>query len=100
MRKMLFTALLALCAIFPGEVCANSAFSVNQSITVSASTDNIDPALLDRIFEAYAEANECSCNEARQQYEEGDLVIEKVMDGYVARSAEGNGIILVLGDEA
>ena len=95
MRKVLFIALVALCASFPGEVCANH-YSPNFSVVSPPS--NLDEATVERVLEAVACETGTCIHELRTQYADGTLLIEKAEDGnYAVSQADGGlGTIVII----
>ena len=87
----------ALFVAFTGNVHAN----LNVSTSQTTSSENIDPALLERIFVEVAANSEMTCCEARDAYYEGEMEVTKTADGYEARviNADGNGVIIAILEE-
>ena len=93
MRKLLFAALVAVCATFPGEVSANpSLFSIEASTESNIS----DQTLQSRI----AEATGYPLDEIERLFESGNIQISEG-DGYVlvtVNRLEGIGIVIMIED--
>lgn len=95
MRKVLLIALVALCASFPGEVCANLS---SPNFSVVSTSPNLDEATVERVLEAVSCETGVCIHELRSQYADGTLVIEKSEDGnYAVSQADGGlGTIVIL----
>ncbi len=97
MRKILVIALVALCAAFQGEVCAeNSHASISRTDLCQVEFQTLAGAevndiLLEWILNQVVDQAGMTYNEVRSLYDAGDLTIEKVSEGYLVTitSAEG-----------
>ncbi len=97
MRKMVFVALVAMCAAFPGKVCAETFYLSNFSIEQSGV--EIDDVTLEWIINQVVDQTGYSFTEIRNQYDSGTLTIQKVPNGYEitfqAQADGGMGIIII-----
>lgn len=96
---MVFVALVAMCATFPGKVCAET--SQTSLFTTEYAQNGIDDVTLEWIIDQVVDQTGLSYSTLRNQYESGILTIEKVISGYEVTfqtSAEGGmGIIIIAG---
>lgn len=76
---------------FTGNVHAN----LNVSTSQTTNSENIDPALLERIFVEVATQSDMTCCEARDAYYEGEMEITKTADGYSVRMIDVDGGIIL-----
>ncbi len=97
MRKTVFVALVALCAAFPGKVCAET--NQTSTVTTELAQGEIDDVTLEWVINQVVDQTGLSYSAVRNQYESGILSIEKVISGYevtLQTSAEGGmGIIII-----
>ncbi len=98
MRKILIIALVALCATFQGEVCAeNSNVSTFQTSTHQVGTfafqnAEVNDIQLEWILNQVVDQTGMTYNEVRSLYDAGELIIEKVGEGYeVTFSSDAEG---------
>ena len=95
MRKLLFVALVALCAAFQGEVRAES--PTLETICLKTQVSDLE---LEWVLNQVVEQSGLSYLEARSQYENGKLTIEKVNVGYlVTYSTDGGGIGIIIAED-
>lgn len=93
MRKLLFAALVAVCATFPGEVSATPSL---YSIEASTESNISDQVLVSRI----SEASGYSIYEVESLFEVGEIQISEG-DGYfivTISSSDGAGIVIMIED--
>ena len=95
MRKISLIALVALCFSFPGKVDAE--LNLNHTTSLEFAQPEIDPALVESILRyvqfAYGYDYECLC----EQYQKGELTIDKSIEGYRVTLREG-GVLVALMD--
>ena len=96
MRKFSFVALMALCFTFPGKVDANLTPASSQIIQLAQG--EIDPALVETILKYIQVEYDMDYNCLCQSYQKGTLTIEKSLQGYVVKLADG-GLIGILDDQ-
>lgn len=100
MRKTVFVALVALCATFPGKVCADT-FQTPMS-TVEWNQGELDDVILEWVINQVVDQTGLSYTNVRSQYENGILLIKKVPIGYevvLQMEADGGmGIIIIATD--
>ena len=82
MRKVLFVALVALCAAFQGEVCAENSM-VQELSTVTFTGNRIGEVQLEWIFNQVVDQTGMTYSEVRSLYEQGKMDIDKVEEGYL-----------------
>ncbi len=97
MRKIIFTALVAVCAALPTRGIATDLSDIQlQTVTVSA---EVDPALVEQIIR-YVQVNYgldyvCLCD----QYNDGTMTIDKVAEGYLVTVDDGGGLAILIDDD-
>lgn len=105
MRKILIIALVALCAAFQGEVCAensHASFSKTDLCQVefqSLADAEVNDILLEWILNQVVDQTGMTYNEVRSLYDAGNLTIEKVSEGYlvsISNAEGGMGDILIV----
>lgn len=87
MKLKLFVVLAACCLAFAGKLPATPSFSAPQI----SQSNNIDPALLERIIIEVAAQSDLTCCEAKDAYYKGEMEISKTVDGYSVRVADADG---------
>ena len=96
MRNIFFIALVALCFAFPGKAEANTTSSSFQ--TVFMDQGEMDPALVEAILRAvqveYGYDYACLC----EQYQNGELTIEKNGEGYLVSLVDGSLTVSIILD--
>ncbi len=96
---MVFVALVAMCAAFPGRVCAET--SQTSLFTTENVQAGIDDVTLEWIIDQVVDLTGLTYSTVRNQYEGGTMIIEKVNSGYEVTfqtSAEGGlGILIIAG---
>lgn len=93
MREIIITALIAICATFPGKVEATSMSNLQMQIELN---EEVDPATAERVLHVleldYGLDYECLC----EQYRNGDIIIERCREGYQVSNREGGGFIAII----
>ena len=98
MKNLLFVALVALCATFPGEVCAETKVqNLDKELYLQNGFGEIE---LEWILGQVVDQTGLTYNEVRSQYEFGELVIKKGEGNYevTLKLKDGIGTILILAD--
>ncbi len=90
MRKIFWIALVALCAS-----SAPIAYVQAENVVVAKAGD-LDPATLERIYEAVSCETGMCVGEVRDAYAEGRMEVEKEADAYHVTVLDGGGDILVI----
>ena len=97
MRKLVLVALVALCATFQGEVCAENSYS---DILISNSDSKIGDIELEWVLNQVVDQTGLTYAEVRSLYDSGKLTIEKVEEGYrvtIENGADGGLIDILIG---
>lgn len=100
MRKLIFSALVVLCATLnqglmatPSPIVPNSTINVEMDFISNANPD-IDPALVEQIIryiqQEYDYDYQCLCD----QYAKGEMTIEKDIAGYRVSLLDGGGGVI------
>ncbi len=92
MRKLIFSALVVLCATLnQGLIATPSPIALNSCVEANA---EIDAALVEQILryiqQEYDYDYDCLCD----QYANGELTIEKDLAGYVVTLQDGGGALI------
>lgn len=95
---MLFVALFALCVAFQGEVSANNSTINNQSLIVANVSGEVDPTVLEYVFEVVSVEKGLSVESVQDMYMKGEMTVEEEGEVYTARTADGGVVEIVLGE--
>ena len=91
MRKLLFVALLGCVLTFPGKVEASTSTST-MLVEDSQISQELVEKILRKVEQEYGYDYDCLC----AQYKAGEVLIDKVPEGYRVEIADGGAGILIL----